>query len=80
MCINIIPDIDKGLMTLAVNQYNDIVSAATEIATVSHLRDSFSKDELKEKRNHIIELLRRSCEQEELALSYLQKATENIRK
>lgn len=80
MCINIIPDIDKGLMTLAVNQYNDIISAATEIATVSHLRDSFSKDELKEKKNHIIELLRRSCEQEELALSYLQKATENIRK
>lgn len=80
MCINIIPDIDKELMTLAVNQYNDIVSAATEIATVSHLRDSFSKDELKEKRNHIIELLRRSSEQEELSLSYLQKATENIRK
>lgn len=80
MCINIIPGIDKELMTLAVNQYNDIVSAATEIATVSHLRDSFSKDELKEKRNHIIELLRRSSEQEELALSYLQKATENIRK
>lgn len=80
MCINIIPDIDKELMTLAVNQYNDIVSAATEIVTVSHLRDSFSKDELKEKRNHIIELLRRSSEQEELALSYLQKATENIRK
>lgn len=80
LCINIIPDIDKELMTLAVNQYNDIVSAATEIATVSHLRDSFSKNELKEKRNHIIELLRRSCEQEELALSYLQKATENIRK
>lgn len=80
MCINIIPGIDKELMTLAVNQYNDIVSAATEIATVSHLRDSFSKNELKEKRNHIIELLRRSCEQEELALSYLQKATENIQK
>lgn len=80
LCINIIPDIDKELMTLAVNQYNDIVSAATEIATVSHLRDSFSKNELKEKRNHIIELLRRSSEQEELALSYLQKATENIRK
>lgn len=80
LCINIIPDIDKELMTLAVNQYNDIVSAATEIATVSHLRDSFFKDELKEKRNHIIELLRRSSEQEELALSYLQKATENIRK
>lgn len=80
LCINVIPDIDKEFMTLAVNQYNDIVSAATEIATVSHLRDSFSKNELKEKRNHIIELLRRSCEQEELALSYLQKATENIRK
>lgn len=80
MCINIIPDIDKELMTLAVNQYNDIVSAATEIATVSHLRDSFSKNELKEKRSQIIELLRRSSEQEELALSYLQKATENIQK
>lgn len=80
LCINIIPNIDNELMTLAVRQYNDIVSSATEIATVSHLRDSFSKDELTEKRNHIIELLRRSSEQEELALSYLQKATENIRK
>lgn len=80
LCINIIPGIDKELMTLAINQYNDIISFATEIATIAHTQGSFSKASLKEKRNHIIELLRRSCEQEELALSYLQKATENIQK
>lgn len=80
LCINIIPGIDKELMTLAINQYNDIISSATEIATIAHTQGSFPKDSLKEKRNHIIELLRRSSEQEELALSYLQKATENIRK
>lgn len=80
LCINIIPGIDKELMTLAINQYNDIISFATEIATIAHTQGSFPKDSLKEKRNHIIELLRRSSEQEELALSYLQKATENIQK
>lgn len=74
LCINIIPDIDKELMTLAVNQYNDIISSATEIATIAHLRDSLPRDSLKEKRNQIIEMLRRSSEQEELALSYIQKA------
>ncbi len=80
LCINIIPGIDKELMTLAVNQYNDIVTSATEIATIAHLQDSFPKGELKEKRNHIIELLHRSSEQEELALSYIQKAVANIQK
>lgn len=39
-----------------------------------HQRDSFPKDSLKEKRNHIIEMLRRSSEQEELALYYIQKS------
>ena len=80
LCINIIPGMDKELMTLAVNQYNDIITSATEIATIAHLRDSFPNDELKEKRNHIIELLRRSSEQEELALSYIQKAAANIQR
>ncbi len=80
LCIKIIPGIDKELMILAIDQYNDIVTSATEIATIAHLRDSFPKDSLKEKRNHIIELLRRSSEQEELALSYIQKAAANIRK
>lgn len=78
LCINIIPGIDRELMTLAVNQYNDIISAATEIATIAHQRDSFTKDDLKEKRNHMIELLRRSSEQEELALNYLRKAAKAI--
>lgn len=78
--LNIIPGIDKELMTLVINQYNDIISFATEIATIAHTQGSFPKNSLKEKGNHIIELLRRSSEQEELALSYLQKATENIRK
>ena len=80
LCIKMIPDIDKELMTLAINQYNDIITSATEIATITHTQDSFPKDSLKEKRNHIIEMLRRSSEQEELALSYIQKAAENIRK
>lgn len=77
LCINTIPGIDKELMLLAIKQYNDIVSSATEIATIAHQRDSFPKASLKEKRNHIIELLRRSSEQEELALSYIQKAAVN---
>ena len=80
LCINIIPDIDKELMALAISQYNDIVSFGTEIATIAHLQDSLPRDVLKEKRNHIIEMLRRSNEQEELALSYIQKAAANIQK
>ena len=80
LCLNIIPGIDKELMTWAIIQYNDIISSAAEIATIAHQRDSFPKDSLKEKRNHIIEMLRRSSEQEELALSFIQKATANIQK
>ena len=80
LCINIIPGIDKESMTWAINQYNDIISSAAEIATIAHQRDSFPKDSLKEKRNHIIEMLRRSSEQEELALSYIQKTAANIQK
>ena len=80
LCINIIPNIDKELMTLAISQYNDIISLATEIAAIAHQRDSFPKDSLKEKRNYIIEMLRRSSEQEELALSYIQRALASIQK
>ncbi len=80
LCINIIPGIDKELMTLAVNQYNNIISSATEIATIAHTQSSLPKGSLKEKRDHIIEMLRRSSEQEELALSYIQKAAANIQK
>ena len=80
LCIYTIPNIDKEIMTLAINQYNDIISFATEIATIAHERNLFSKDSLKEKRNHIIEMLRRSKEQEELALSYIQKALADIQK
>lgn len=80
LCIKIIPGIDKELMTLAINQYNDIIASATEIATITHTQDSFPKDSLNEKRNRIIEMLRRSSEQEELALSYIQKAAANINK
>lgn len=80
LCTNIIPGIDKEFMTLAINQYNEIIASATEIATIAHTQGSLPKDSLKEKRNQLIEMLRRSSEREELALSYLQKATENIRK
>lgn len=69
LCINIIPDIDKELPAWAIRQYNDIISFAAEIATIAHRRDSFPKDSLKEKRNHIIEMLRRSGEQESLPIA-----------
>ena len=74
LCINIIPQIDKELMALAISQYKDIISFAADIAAIAHQRDSFPKDSLKEKRNQIMEMLRRSREQEELALNYIQKA------
>lgn len=80
MCMNSIPKIDKELMVLAIAQYNDIIGFATEIATIAHQRDSLPKNSLKEKRNCIIEMLRRSEEQEELALDYINRAVENVRK
>ncbi len=80
LCIKVIPDIDKELMTLAVDQYNEIIASAAEIATITHTQDSFSKDVLNEKRTQIIDMLRRSSEREELALSYIQKAVLNLQK
>lgn len=53
-------------MALAISQYKDIISFAADIAAIAHQRDSFPKDSLKEKRNQIMEMLRRSREQEEL--------------
>ena len=78
LCMDIIPDIDKEFMAMAISQYNEIISFATEIATIAHQRESFTKDCLKEKRNYIIEMLRRSIGPEELALSYIQKALVNV--
>lgn len=78
LCMDIIPDIDKEFMAMAISQYNEIISFATEIATIAHKRESFTKDCLKEKRNYIIEMLRRSIGPEELALSYIQKALVNV--
>ena len=80
LCINIVPDINKEMMALAISQYDEILSFATEIATIAHQRNSFPRDSLREKRNQIIEMLRRSSEQEELALSYMQRAVEAIQK
>lgn len=80
LCIDIIPDIDKEFMAMAISQYDEIISFATEIATIAHQRESFTKDSLKEKRNHIIEMLHRSVGPEELALSYIQKALVNMQK
>ncbi len=74
LCSHVIPDIDGELMALAISQYDAILSFATEIATIAHQRDSYTKDVLKEKRNQIIEMLRRSSELEALALSYIRKA------
>ncbi len=74
LCVKTIPGIDKELMNLAIAQYNDIVTSATEIATIAHLQGTYPKEELEEKRNRIIEMLQKSSEQEELALSYIQKA------
>ncbi len=80
LCINIVPEINKEIMALAISQYDEILSFATEIATIAHQRNSFPRDSLREKRNQIIEMLRRSSEQEELALSYMQRAVEAIQK
>ena len=79
-CANIIPLIDKEWMALAIRQYEDILSIAMEIAAIAHQQDSFSISSLKEKRSHVIDMLRRSSEQEKLALSYIQKAAEQIQK
>ena len=79
LCVDIIPDIDKERMMLAISQYNDIVSLAAGIAAIAHQRNSFHRDSLKEKRNEVIEMLRRSSEQEKLALFYIQRASANIR-
>lgn len=78
LCMDIIPNIDKEFMAMAISQYGEIISFATEIATIANQRDSFTKESLKEKRNQIIEMLRRSSELEELALSYIQKALVNV--
>ncbi len=78
LCGSVIHGIDKELMALAVDQYHDIVASAAEIATIAHHRDALPKDSLKEKRNQMIEMLRRSSEQEELALQYIQKAAASI--
>ncbi len=80
LCTQVIPQIDKELMALALHQYDEIVASAAKIATIAHQRDSFSVDALHEKRTYIMEMLRRSSEQEELALSYLQKASSSIQR
>lgn len=79
LCINLIPDIDKALMASAIRQYNEIMNFAGEIASIAQELDSLPKGELKDKRNYIINMLRRSREQEALALSYIQKAIEPIK-
>lgn len=47
--------------------------------SIAHERDSIEKSQLKEKRNYIIDMLRRSSEQESLVLSYIQKAIHVLR-
>lgn len=79
LCINTITDIDKECMSLAVKHYDEIIAFAADIATIAHQRNSFPKEALKEKRNHIIERLRRSSELEEYALSYIQKSLVNVK-
>ncbi|MDE7281924.1 MAG: hypothetical protein K2N36_09335, partial [Ruminiclostridium sp.] len=80
MCAKVIPRIDKELMSLAVARYDDIIAFAEKIATITHTQDSLPKETLKDKRTEIIDMLRRSCELEELALSYIQKAAANLQK
>lgn len=53
---------------------------AEKIAAITHTQDSLPKEALKDKRTEIIDMLRRSCELEELALSYIQKAAANLQK
>lgn len=78
LCSKVVPGINKEMMALAISQYDEILSFAMEIAMIAHQRNSFPRDFLHEKRNQIIEMLRRSREQEELALSYIQRAAEAI--
>ena len=66
-------------MASAIRQYNEIMNFAGEIASIAQELDSLPKGELKDKRNYIINMLRRSREQEALALSYIQKAIEPIK-
>lgn len=80
MCVNLIPGIDKELMTRTTEHYNSIVTFAAEIATVSHLQDTFPKSELKGKREYIIDMLQKSREEEQLALSCLERAADSLRK
>lgn len=77
-CGNIIAGIDQGLIASAIKQYEEIMNFAGEIAGIANEMDSFKKDELKEKRKSIINMLQRSREMEELALSYLEKAVNKI--
>ena len=65
-------------MALAISQYDEILSFATETAMIAHQHNSFPRDFPHDKRNQIIEMLRRSREQEELALSYIQRAMEAV--
>lgn len=80
LCIHILPGLDPEWMTLAIRQYEEIVSFAADIAAIAHQRDTFSGSVLCEKRNQVIEMLRRSGELEELALSYIRRAAADIQR
>jgi transcriptional regulator with XRE-family HTH domain len=77
-CTYIINGVDQSLLASAIKQYDELMNFAGEIAGICHERNEINPDEMNDKRNYIINMLRRSKEIEGLALSYIQKAINNI--
>lgn len=71
-------DTSHDLMACAIKQYDEIVNFAKKIATIAGEGDCIEKAQVKGIRNCIINMLRRSYEQEALALSYIQKAFQKL--
>ncbi len=78
LCMDAVPGLERERMLLAIAQYEDVLAFAAEIASIAHSRDSLPKSGLKEKRIQILDMLRRSSEQEALALRYIQQAVASI--
>lgn len=73
LCMDAIPQIDKGQMCTAIRHYQEIISLAQELANIADKRESFSSQEQQAALTRSAEILRRSAELEELAITHLQK-------
>ena len=74
LCMDAIPQIDKGQMCTAIRYYQEIISLAQELANIADKRESLSSQEQRAALTRSIEILRRSAELEELAIAHLRKA------